>query len=319
MIFFALKVLVGLVLLAFAADKFVDGASGLARSLGVSKLVIGLIVVGFGTSAPELLVSTKAALSGSPGIAIGNALGSNIANIALVVGVTAFIKALPVGSGIVRREFPFLGLATTLALLLLMDGQLSRIDAVIMSVLLIVILVLLLRLSSTASPVDPVVIDVQEGIVGLPALKPSLLLTAVGLVGMLFGSDLLVDGAKSIAEALEVPDLVIGLTIVAIGTSLPELAASIASARKDETDLVIGNVIGSNLFNTLGVIGIAGVFAPCEVPEGVLTRDFPIMIVLTIFFFLASMTPWGAGTVSRGKGLLFVAAFFGYQLMLAMS
>ncbi len=316
MFLFALAILAGLTLLAVAADKFVDGSSGLANSLGVSKLVIGLIVVGFGTSAPELLVSTMSALGGSPGISIGNALGSNISNIALVIGVTAIILPLPVASGIVRREFPFLGLATITSLVLLWDGTLSRFDGFVMIGLLFYTLARLLKLSSRASPVDPAVEEAEESLEDVPSVKLAWKWTLIGLAGMLIGSKMLVWGAESMAIELGVPPLVAGLTIVAVGTSAPELAASIVSARRGETDLVIGNVIGSNLFNTLAVLGIPGLLAPCDVPSGVLSRDYPIMIVLTILFFLASMTPRGRGIIGRREGLFFAAAFVGYQLLL---
>lgn len=316
MILLALKVIFGLLVLAYAADKFVDGASGLARSLGISKLVVGLVIVGFGTSAPELLVSLGAALRGEPGLAIGNGLGSNIANIALVIGATAMIRALPVASGVVRREFPFLGIATLVTLGLLLDGELGRLDGAVMMVLLVYILVRLVRLSGRASPADPVVQEAETAVGDDSSTKVSWLWTLTGLAGMLIGSQLLVDGATGIATIIGVPPFVVGLTITAIGTSAPELAASIASARKGETDLVIGNVIGSNLFNTLAVLGIPAIFRPYEIPDGVLVRDYPVMVVLTILFFVASMTPLGKGIVNRREGKLFVLAFFTYQVLL---
>lgn len=319
MILLVFKVVFGLLVLAYAADKFVDGASGLARSLGISKLVVGLVIVGFGTSAPELLVSLQAALEGKPGLAIGNGIGSNISNIALVIGATAMIRALPVASGVVRREFPFLGLATAVTLGLLFDGELSRFDGVVMMALLIYILARLLRLSSRASPVDPIVQEAEASIEDGLSTKAAWLLTLAGLAGMLIGSRLLVDGATGIAVIMAVPDFVVGLTITAIGTSAPELAASIASARKGETDLVIGNVIGSNLFNTLAVLGIPAIFTPYDIPSGVLARDFPVMMVLTLLFFVASMTPLGKGVVNRREGKLFVAAFFAYQVLLLLT
>jgi len=319
MIILALKIIFGLVVLALAADKFVDGASGLARNLGISKIVVGLVIVGFGTSAPELLVSLQAALEGKPGLAIGNGLGSNISNIALVVGVTAMIRALPVASGVVRREFPYLGFATIVTLALISDGGLSRFDGIAMVGLLLFMLARLVRLSSRASPADPVVKEAEQAIGETPSTKLSWTWALVGLAGMLIGSRLLVDGATGIAVLFDVPNFIVGLTITAIGTSAPELAASIASARRGETDLVIGNVIGSNLFNTLAVLGIPAIFVPYEVPAGVLSRDFPIMIVLTGLLFLASLTPRGKGIINRREGMMFVLAFFAYQVLLLLT
>lgn len=318
MLLFCLATLAGLGLLAVAADKFVDGASGLANSFGVSKLVIGILIVGFGTSAPELLVSGLAAMKGSPGISLGNAFGSNIANISLVIGVSALFRTLPVESAIVRREFPFLALATVVTFVLFLDGELGVMDGVILIALLLGILGALMRLSTRVSKSDPIFEELESNAEPLLSTKAALFWASLGLVGMLLGSRLLVWGASSIAADMGVSELVIGLTIVAVGTSLPELAAAIVSVRRGEGDLVIGNVIGSNLFNTLGVIGLPGLLAPCEIPSSLFWRDFPIMALLTAAFFLASMTPRGRGVISRVEGFLFLLAFAGYQLFLAL-
>lgn len=316
MILFALAVLAGLVLLAYAADKFVDGASGLASNLGVSKLVIGIVIVGFGTSSPELLVSGLASLQGSPGLSLGNALGSNIANISLVIGAGALFRALSVESDIVRREFPVLGVATLITFVLLADGQLSRSDGVILLTLLVGSLGFLLWLSARASKRDALHAEVEDLPDPVLTTKASCFWSLAGLLGMMGGSQLLVWGASSIAAELGVSKLVIGLTIVAVGTSLPELAATIASVRKNEGDLVIGNVIGSNLFNTLGVLGLPGLLSPCEVPREVIWRDYPLMMLLTIAFFASSVTPRGKGLISRKEGLAFLLTFAGYQVLL---
>ncbi|MGF1644362.1 MAG: calcium/sodium antiporter [Thiotrichales bacterium] len=319
MLYASLAVVAGLALLVWSADRFIDGAASLARHLGVSTLIIGMVIVGFGTSAPELMVSTIAALQGNPGLAVGNAIGSNIANIALILGVTALLVPLTVHSGILRKELPVLLGATFAAWFLLIDGTLSRMDGLLLLATLFGYMGWVTH-SALQQRNDVVVAEFAEEIPEEMPLGKSVLWTIIGLLVLLASSRLLVWGAVEIATALGVSDLVIGLTIVAIGTSLPELAASITSARKGEPDLAIGNIIGSNLFNLLGVLGIPGVLSPLALPEQVNTRDYPVMLGLTIALF-ALAYGWGRGTPQIGRigALMLLIVFVGYQITLFVS
>jgi arabinose-5-phosphate isomerase len=253
-----LAVVGGLILLTWSAGRFVLGASCLARGLGVAPLLIGLTIVAFGTSAPEIVVSVLAALQGNPGLAIGNAIGSNIANIGLVLGLSALVTPLLVRSTILRQEFPILLLVSLLGFVLILDGTLGRIDGLILIAGLLLLTAWLIRSA----------------------------MRGLGLVVLMVSSRMLVWGSVEIAHALGVSDLVIGLTIVAIGTSLPELAASVMSALKGEHDIAIGNVIGSNMFNLLAVLGLPGLIHPAAIDPAVVTRDFPVMIGLTLLLLV---------------------------------
>jgi len=282
----SIAILAGFALLIWSADLFVDGASATASNLGVSPLIIGLTIVGFGTSAPEILVASFAAYGGNPGLAVGNAIGSNITNIALVLGATAITVPLTVHSSILKREYPLLLIATILAVVLVaFDNHLGRIDAILMVILLFglmswIVLQALKQRScknETDCEVDSLSSEFEQEIPkDMPMGKAQLLLFS-GIALLLLSSKILVWGAINIATAFGVSDLIIGLTIVAIGTSLPELAASITSARKGEHDIALGNVIGSNMFNTLGVLGVTGLIQPTLLDDGVLTRDLPII------------------------------------------
>ena len=324
----SIAILAGFGLLIWSADLFVDGASATARNLGVSPLIIGLTIVGFGTSAPEMLVASIAAYGGNPGLAVGNAIGSNITNIALVLGVTAVIVPLTVHSSILKREYPLLIAATLLALVLMFtDNALSTLDGILMMTLLFVLMgwiirqALIQKRDSAAGKieVDPLSTDFDDEIPADMPMKKALWLLFAGMVVLLISSKLLVWGAINIASALGVSDLIIGLTIVAIGTSLPELAASIASARKGEHDIALGNVIGSNMFNTLGVLGIAALVHPAELDAGVLTRDLPLMVTLTIIMFMMAFGRRGTGQITRSEGLLLLAIFVAYEVVLYIS
>ncbi|MGF1547116.1 MAG: calcium/sodium antiporter [Thiotrichales bacterium] len=319
MLYPILAVVGGLALLVWSSDRFIDGAASLARHLGVSTLIIGMVIVGFGTSAPELLVSTIAALQGNPGLAVGNAIGSNIANIALILGVTALLVPLAIHSGILRSELPVLLGATLFVWFLLIDGDLSRVDGILLIVALFGYMGWITH-SALQQRTDVVVAEFSEEIPGEMPLGKSVMWTVIGLVLLLVASRLLVWGAVEIATALGVSDLVIGLTIVAIGTSLPELAASITSARKGEPDLAIGNIIGSNLFNLLGVLGIPGLLSPMALPTQVNTRDYPVMLGLTIALF-ALAYGWGRSTPRIGRlgATILLLVFVGYQATLFMS
>ncbi len=320
-------ILAGFALLIWSADLFVSGASATARNLGVSPLIIGLTIVGFGTSAPEILVATIAASGGNPGLAVGNAIGSNITNIALVLGATAVVVPLTVHSSILKREYPLLVVATVLAIILLaFDNTLDRTDGMLMIILLLALMIFVVhtalqqRLGKYGGAItDPLSSEFEQEIPADMAMSKAVILLIAGIALLLISSKLLVWGAVNVAVTLGVSDLIIGLTIVAIGTSLPELAASIASARKGEHDIALGNVIGSNMFNTLGVLGVAGLIHPEQLTEGVLTRDLPIMVGLTIIMFVMAFGRDTAGEITRREGALLLTIFAAYELILYFS
>ncbi len=310
-----LAIVIGFGLLVWGADRFVHGAAATARNLGVSTLVVGLTVVGFGTSAPEILVSIIAAFSGNPGLAIGNAIGSNIANIGLVLGTTALITPLMVNSDTLRREFPLMLLVMLLALVLVLDSRLGRIDGMILLGGLAIMIIWLVRLGRQRHYPEPMTSEFEREIPVI-TLKRALLLTVLGLIVLLAGSQMLVYGAVNIAQMLGVSDLVIGLTIVAIGTSLPELAASIMSALKKEHDIAIGNILGSNMYNLLAVLAIPGIVAPVTLEASVLSRDFAFMIGLAVVLFIFAYGFNRPGRINRFEGLLLLGAYFSYMVVL---
>ena len=316
MIWNSIAVLAGFILLVWGADRFVAGAAGTARQLGVSTLIIGLTIVGFGTSAPEILVSAMASLAGNPGLAIGNAIGSNITNIALILGFTAVVTPLTVRSETLRRELPLLMAIMLVSVGLLADQELDRIDGILLMVALGGFLVWLVRLGMTSKHSDPIIAEFQEEIPEDMSLGKGIFWLVAGLLVLLGSSRLLVWGAVNIAEAYGVSDLIIGLTIVAIGTSLPELAASVVAARKGEHDIAIGNVLGSNIFNLLAVMGLPGIIMPGRFEPEVLSRDFPVMIFLTLLFFGLAYGLGTTGRITRTAGFVLLGCFFGYQLIL---
>ncbi|MFW5432237.1 MAG: calcium/sodium antiporter [Methylophilaceae bacterium] len=314
-------IVIGLGLLVWSADLFVDGAAAVARSLGMSTLLVGMIVIGFGTSAPEMSVSVLAAMQGNPGIALGNAYGSNIANIALVLGATALISPIVVRSQVLKKELPILLGVTFLAYFHLQDGQITRLEALIeLVVLLLVFTWMTIQSRQQTSQRDALETELEGELEDVKPLKAWGFLI-VGLVLLVISSRMLVVGAVDIAQTLGVSDLIIGLTVVAIGTSLPELAASIAAARKGEHDLAVGNVIGSNLFNTLAVVGLAGAIHPMQVPAEVLSRDWMLMFLLTVLLFVLGYGRKirGEKSISRLGGGLLVAIYIGYTLYLIAS
>ncbi len=324
-----IAILAGFALLIWSADLFVIGASATARNLGVSPLIIGLTIVGFGTSAPEMLVASIAAYGGNPGLAIGNAIGSNITNIALVLGVTAIIVPLTVHSSILKREYPLLIAATLLAVVLMAtDNALDTMDGILMITLLfalmswIVYQALQQRKCATDDKceIDPLSSEFDQEIPDNIPMKKAIWLLLAGIALLLFSSKILVWGAINIATAFGVSDLIIGLTIVAIGTSLPELAASIMSARKGEHDIALGNVIGSNMFNTLGVLGIAALINPAELADGVLSRDLPLMVTLTVIMFIMAFGRRNnVGEITRVEGSILLTIFIAYEVVLYFS
>ncbi len=317
MSFFA--VVVGLALLVWGSNRFVFGASATARNLGVSPLVIGLTIVGVGTSAPEMLVSATAALQGNPGVSIGNALGSNIANIGLVLGVTALVRSVLVRSRIFRLEFPAMFGVMALAWILLGDGMLDGSDGLVLSLAFIILLFFMLGIALRARRSDPLQREFAKEIPTDVSTGKALLWFVVGLVTLLLGSRAIVWGAVSIARSFDVSDLLIGLTVVAVGTSLPELATSIASVLKNEPDIAVGNVIGSNMFNLLPVLAIPGLIAPTAVPPEALQRDFPVLLTLSVALVVMSWGFRGTGRIARWEGGVLLLAFIGYQGLLYVS
>lgn len=276
MLVFSVALIVGLVILIWSADRFVEGAVSTALHLGMTPMLVGLTVVAFGTSAPELIVSAMAALQDSSNLAVGNAIGSNIANIALVLGLTTLVSAIPIKLGILRVELPILLIATSLATLVIIDGTIVFYDGLILSGLLIISLIALAKLSSSSEELPEELDEASD----IPQAKAYLYLIG-SIVALVLSSRMLVWGASGIATELGVSDLIIGLTIVAIGTSLPELAASIASALKGHHDLALGNIIGSNLFNLLAVMAIPAFISPPIIDQVSLFRDYGFMLVLT--------------------------------------
>ncbi len=313
MLWFSLSILFGFVLLVWGADRFVIGAAALAHNLGVSSLLIGLTIVGFGTSAPEVLVSLMAAWNGNPGLAIGNAIGSNITNVALVLGMTALVVPLTVGSTTLKREYPMLILVTLLACALMWDGELSTGDGWILLGVLLVVLFLLWRIAVGQRQADPFGAEIDEEIPADMSNGAAFGWFLLGLAVLLASSRMLVWGAVGIAHAFGVSDLVIGLTIVALGTSLPELAASVGSAIKGEHDIAIGNVIGSNIYNLLGVLAMPALLAPGALAAEILTRDLPVMLSLTLALFLMAYGFRGPGRINRFEGALLTLAFIAYE------
>ena len=313
MLFPVLAVIVGLVLLVWSSERFVIGASATARNFGISPLLIGLAIVGIGTSAPEIFVSGTAALRGNPGLSIGNAIGSNIANIGLVIGITALLAPLSVRSRTLKREFLIMFVVLLLAGVLLLDQSLSRVDGVILMIGFVALMGLMCAIAFHARRTDPLSDEFAQEI---PESMSTMLATTwllIGLIVLLLSSRVIVWGAIEIARSLGVSDLIIGLTIVAIGTSLPELAASVMSALKGEPDIAIGNVIGSSMFNMLPVLSLPGLIAPGMVPLDVIYRDYPTMLLLSVVFFLTAYGFRGPGRINRWEGGLLLACFFGYQ------
>jgi len=312
-------VIAGFVLLAWGADKMVMGASATARNFGVSPLIIGLTIVGFGTSAPEMLVSGVAAWEGNTGLSIGNALGSNITNIALVLGVTALVVPLMVHSDTVRREIPILLAVSLLAYVLASDGELGLLDGMLLLGGMVLMIAMVVNLGLKSKTDDPLEDEFSEEMPDEMSTGKALFWLVLGMVVLLVSSRLLVWGAVNIAQAFGVSDLVIGLTIVAIGTSMPELMATIVSAMKKEHDIAIGNIIGSNMFNLLGVLALPGLINPGGFLPEVLERDFPWMIGLTLAFFVMAYGFRGHGKINRFEGGILLSAYCGYMVMLYLS
>ncbi|NCN40027.1 calcium/sodium antiporter [bacterium] len=316
MILFSVSVALGLILLIWSADKFVDGASSIASHFGMPPLLIGMIVIGFGTSAPEMVVSAVSSFQGNPGIAIGNAYGSNITNIGLILGITCLLMPITVQSRILRRELPILAMITIVSIGALIDLNISRFDAVVLLLIFAGIMSWTIR-EGLKSGGDALESEVQRELkMEQPPLKKSFLILVAGLLFLILSSRMLVYGAVGIASALGVSDLIIGLTVVAIGTSLPELASSVIAARKGEADLALGNILGSNLFNTLAVVGIAGAIHPMDVNREILYRDVGMMTILTLSLFLFGFGFRDQGKINRYEGGILFCSYLAYTAYL---
>lgn len=312
-------IVAGLILLVWSADKFVEGAAATAKHLGMPTLLIGMVIIGFGTSAPELAVSAMAAADGNPGLALGNGYGSNITNIALIVGLTAVIAPIAVHSQVIRKELPLLLVLTLIAGAQLIDGQLTRLDGWVLLAVFAGVMGWSIYQGFQGKE-DPLGGDTDAEMIAHPMpLKTAVIWVVVGLILLVVSSRLLVWGAVTIAQALGVSDLVIGLTVVAIGTSLPELASALAAIKKNEHDLILGNILGSGIFNTLAVVGLAAVIEPLKVDPEVLYRDWTLMLALTMGLLL--MGYYGITgkrkLITRGEGsvlMLVYVAYTGYLL-----
>jgi cation:H+ antiporter len=306
--------LAGFVFIVFSANYFVKGTAAIARNLGISPLIIGLTIVGLGTSAPEILVAGMASIQGNTGLATGNAVGSNIANVGLVLGFTALVSPLVIQSSLLKRELPVLLAISISSYLLIIDGELSRFDGLLLVAGLAGFLYWLARSAkqSKIENTDVLAIEFNEEIpTGLSNTR-AFIFFLLGLIGLVGSSKLLVWAAVNIAITFGVSDLVIGLTIIAIGTSLPELAASITSVLKNESDLAIGNIIGSNAFNLLAVFCLPGIIHPGAIDSNLMSRDFPIMLGFTMLLFVFSYGFNGTATINRIKGFLLAALFIAY-------
>lgn len=308
--------LAGLAVLSWSADRFVFGASALAKNIGISPMMIGLSIVAMGSSAPEIVVSAVASINGNMNTAVGNALGSNITNIGLVLGITTLVKPLLVSSTTLKRELPVLILVNAIALGFMWDGQLDHLEGVILIGLFIFVLAGMGWLSLQVDKEDPLMAETNEELPKDVNTGAAVIWIGVGLVLLPLSAHFMVDAAVYMARYFGVSDLVIGLTIIALGTSLPELAASIAGVLKGEDDLALGNVIGSNIFNLLAVLGMPGLIAPGLLDPDAINRDMYVMMGLTLLLFLFSFNLRGKRQIGRLEGGLFVFCFFAYQYWL---
>ncbi|AMN68172.1 calcium/sodium antiporter [Psychrobacter sp. P11G5] len=312
-----LAVVVGLAILVWSADVFIDGAVALANKLNVPSFLIGVIILGLGTSAPEMIVSMLAALEGSPELALGNAYGSNIVNIALVLGATVLISPIIIRKSIINRDMPLLLLVTAVAAWQLSDGVLSNTDGIVLIVLLVVVLGIQIILSLREGNHEHEGDTVEETAKAEHSMAQGLGRLFLGLLVLILSSRAIVWGAIELATFWGLSELIIGLTIVAIGTSLPELVASLSAARKGEHDMALGNIIGSNVFNTLGVVGVAALIAPITPSSIILSRDILAMGLLTLLLFAMCLFAFKTKRAfGRTSGTTLVLFFVGYTVWL---
>jgi len=308
----------GIALLVWGADRTVVGASVTARNMGVSPMLIGLTVVGFATSAPEIVVSIIAALNGAPNLAIGNAVGSNIANLGLVGGVTALSWPLLVRSPTLRSQFPVMVAVSIVPIILIPDGVLGRLDGLLLLCVFVGFFYWIVKLGLRTRGNDAIEAEYASEIRGDIERNRAVMWIVVGLALLVVGSQTLVWGAENIARELGISDTILGLTVVAVGTSLPELAVSILAARKGEHALAFGNIIGSNGFNMLAVLGIAAAIHPATLDAATVKLHFPAMLALTVAFFFMAYNRSGTIRVSRGAGAVLLLSFIAYHAYLAI-
>ncbi len=306
-------IVVGLVLLIWGADRFVHGAASAARNYGIAPLLIGLTIVAFATSAPEILVAVVAALQGEPDLAIGNAIGSNIVNIGLVLGITAIVRPIPLESDTLRREMPALLAVSLLTVSLFLDTFLSRIDGVVMLTGLVIVMLWLGGLGIRSAENDPIKMDYEAEIPVDVSTKAAVIWLLIGLGALLVGAGWLVDGSIGIAQKLGISEIVIGVTIIAFGTSVPELAVSLVSALKGEYGLAIGNIVGSNIFNLLAVIGVAAAIQPATLAPTVLSLHIFVMVAFTLVLFAMTHDYDGKAKLTRLEGGALLVAYLAYQ------
>ncbi|MDX1403215.1 MAG: calcium/sodium antiporter [Woeseiaceae bacterium] len=307
------EVVFGLLLLVWGADRFVHGAAATARNLGVPPLLIGLTIVALATSAPEILVSLVAALRGESDLAVGNAIGSNIANIGLVLGCVALFRPVELKSATLRREMPALLAVSLLTVSLFLDSHLSREDGFVLLAGLVIVMIWLSRLGVRSSSTDPLQVEFDAEIPRHMSMRLAIFWLLLGIGTLLLGAELMVGGAVDIAKALGVSEVVIGITLVAIATSLPELAVSAVSAYRGEYGLAIGNIVGSNIFNMLAVIGVAASIQPAILPQSVLSLHIFVMVAFTLILFAMTYEYEGRGQITRAEGFGLIAAYAAYQ------
>lgn len=294
---------VGIAIVLFGADKLTEGGAALARRMNIPQIVIGLTIIAIGTSMPEFCVSFVSALKGTPDLAVGNIVGSNIFNALLIVGCAAMVAPMTILPSTVKRDIPFALVASVLLLIMCLDATISRLDAAILFVLFVIFMVITIRSARNGQGSDAQE-ETQKAISPLRAW----LYMFLGLVCLIFGSNIFVDSASALASSLGVSDAVIGLTIVAGGTSLPELATSVVSARKGQSGIAIGNVLGSNVFNILMILGVTGLIQPMQI-TGITSVDLSMLVISMILLWLFSYTKY---TLSRWEGAVLTAVFLGY-------
>ncbi|WDI35174.1 calcium/sodium antiporter [Entomospira entomophila] len=314
-------IVIALLFLFIGANKFIDGAVIVARRLGMSSLMVGVVIIGFGTSTPEIIVSSLAALDNSPGIALGNAYGSNIVNIAFIIGITAIISPIIVQRKVIIIEMPILLITAIISLILMYNGSLSRAGASLLLLLFVAYMSYTFIQSSRASTksiMTPMAETPTHSDENKHSLIKPILILLIGLIAMMIGAKGFVFGASSLAKLWGVSDLIIGLTIVSIGTSLPELFSSIVAATKRQHDMALGNIIGSNIFNTLVVVGIAGVINPIQaIDPMIIRRDIPVMLGFSLLLLIFALSFKKEYRISRIEGVIFLILYIAYLMLLS--
>ena len=316
MILEACYFLIWLIVLSWGADRFVFGASVLAKNIGVSPMIIGLTIVSMGSSAPEIMIAATASFNGNIDTAVGNALGSNITNIALVLGLTALLKPLSIASSTLKKEMPVLLLVSLLAVYFLSDYLLLKVEGIILITLFFAVIGGLTWVSFNMEKGDPLQPETENEIPSGVSTSRAVMWLIVGMILLPTSAYFMVDSAEVIARYFGLSELVIGLTIIAIGTSLPELAACIAGVLKNGDDLALGNIIGSNIFNLLAVLAMPGLIAPGVIDENAATRDSYVMLGLTILLIVFSFNLKGSRCINRMEGMCLITCFCAYQYLL---